>query len=424
MKEMSKQNPPDSHLDEIVERLDKKVEIAKDKDELLKNIRYHNILLRITRSINTPQEFNQLLELVVDSAITLSKAERGFLMLINKDGCLEFKVVRNIDKKTLVSVKFEISRTIVNKVMATGKPLFLSDIYKDKNFKISKSIEALGLHMVMCVPLRAKENILGLIYVDARAKTESFTKAEERIFEAFAAQASIAIENRQLYDLSVHDALTGLYNYGYLRMRLEEEITRAVGSKDRTISFIRLDLDNFKSINDSYGHLLGNSILNRIAQLIRDAVRKYYVAARFGGDDFAILLPDTDIDDVKKLANRLQKAIADLRFPLAQKAISITASIGISMFPIEKVVDSESVIVEADHALFVAKAKGGDQIAFFVLRKERVKHAPELIGTSRAINEVRNTIAKLARTDVKILIIGETGTGKSNPPVVILLGQS
>jgi two-component system NtrC family response regulator len=334
------------------------------------------------------------------------------LMLFRKDGDLEFRVTRNIDKKTLEGEQFEISRTVVNQVLATGKSLFLGDIYKDKKFKISESIEVLGLHMVMCVPLKVKKNILGVIYVDSQSETEDFTPLEEKMLEAFAAQASVAIENSHLYESSVHDALTGLYNYGYLRSRLEEEITRASRFKKDTISFLMLDLDNFKAINDSHGHIFGNTILVKIAEIIKKSVRRYDVAARYGGDEFALLLPGADERDARHLAQRLQKELAGLTFTIGKESISITASIGISAFPVEKILDSENIVVEADHALFIAKSKGGNQIAVFGLKKDKKRETFKLIGNSPAINDIKKTISKLARTDATLLIIGETGTGK------------
>jgi diguanylate cyclase (GGDEF)-like protein len=395
-----------------IKRLKRKTKGKEKTDKLSAETSYLYSLLEITRSINAPRNFNELLELIVDSAITLTKAERGFLMLFRKNGGLEFKVTRNIDKKTLEGEGFRISRTVVNQVLAAGEPLFLSAIYKDKKFKISESVKALGLRMVMCVPLKVNKNILGLIYVDSHSESESFTQLEEKLLEAFAAQASVAIENSHLFDSSVHDALTGLYNYGYLRVRLEEEITRASRYRKEKISFIMIDLDNFKSINDSYGHLFGNSILIKVAEQIRDIARKYDIAARYGNDEFAVLMPDSDVREARFLAQQLQKGISDLKFSVGKVIISISASIGISSFPIEKIIDSENIIVEANHALFIAKNKGANQIAVFGLRRDVEKCGPELIGKSKAIVEVRNTVSKIAKTDATILITGETGTGK------------
>jgi diguanylate cyclase (GGDEF)-like protein len=400
------------NYDKKVDRLKKEAKDGKISDGFLKEYNYFRSLLEITRLINTHQDFNKLLELIVDSAIMLTKAERGFLMLFSKDGNLEFRVTRNYDKETLEDEDTNISKTVVNRVLTTRKPLFLSDIFKDKQFTISESIETLGLRMVMCVPLNTKENLLGLIYVDSHTETESFTQLKENIFEAFAAQASVAVENSHLYELSVRDALTGLYDYGYLRGRLEEEVSRASRFKKENISFLMLDLDDFKLINDSYGHLFGNSILLKVAELIKKTVRKYDIAARYGGDEFAVLMPNADEHDARGLAKRLQMDISNLKLSVGKEVVSITTSIGISTFPIEKIIDSENVIIEADHALYIAKSRGKNQIAVFGLRKEKKKNGTELIGKSKAIEEVKNTVSKLARTDATILITGETGTGK------------
>ena len=380
--------------------------------EFSKERSYFSLLLDITRSINMTQDLNQLLELIVDSAIVLVKAQRGFLMLFDKNGNLESKVTRHIDKNILAEEELEFSKTIVNQVLAASESVFLSSIYKDKTFKISKSIEILGLRMVMCVPLKVKDRLLGVLYVDSRSETENFTKLEERILEAFAVQASVAIDNSSLYDSSVHDALTALYDYGYLRARLEEEIMRAARSPKINISLLMLDLDNFKMINDSYGHLLGNSILTRVAEVIKKSVRIYDIAARFGGDEFAILMPETNIEDAKGIAQKLQRRIENLDFSVGREIISVTISIGIFALPVEKVTNSENIIIEADHALYVAKSKGVNQIVSFGLREEGRKLERGLIGRSKLISELHHTIKKLARSDATILIVGETGTGK------------
>ena len=407
-----KPDRPEDYLKRIIHDLGRKSADQKNPAKLLAEIRHLYSLLEITRAINTSRDFDQLLELIVDSAITLTKAERGFLILIRPDGDLEFKVHRNISKKTINSEQFKISRTVVNQVLATSEPLFLGAIHRDKSFKISKSIETLGLRMVMCVPLRARDRLLGAIYVDARTITESFGEVDEKLFEAFAAQASVAIDNSHLYESSVHDNLTGLYNYGYLRIRLEEEINRGQRYNRDTISFIMIDLDKFKAINDSYGHQLGNTVLISVANLIKSSLRKSDIPVRYGGDEFAILIPETNALGARRLAERLQKEIANLKFPVGDEQISITSSIGISTFPLEKITDGEGVIVEADHALFVAKNKGGNQIAMFGPRRDEMLPAPELVGKSKTLEEVRKTLSRFAKTDTTLLIMGETGTGK------------
>jgi len=152
--------------------------------------------------------------------------------------------------------------------------------------------------------------------------------------------------------------------------------------------------------------------LIKIAGCIKRTVRKYDIAARYGGDEFAILMPGTDVQNARSLAQRVQRKIADLTFTVGKNTISVTVSIGISVFPPDKSIDSENIIVEADHALFIAKNKGGNQIAVFGLRKEVKKHVAELVGSSKAVSEVRKLVSNIAKTDATILVTGETGTGK------------
>lgn len=395
-----------------IEELKAKAAEKKGSDTLSKEHRYFRSLLDVTRSINTLQNFERLLELIIDSAILLTKAERGFLMLFGKEGRLEFKVARNIDKETLETEKFRISRSVVNQVAASSKPLFLSDIYQDKEFQITESIADLGLRMIMCVPLKVKDHLLGLIYIDSHSVIEAFTDIEQKMLEAFAAQASVAIENCHLYESSVRDQLTGLYNYGYLRHRFEEEITRALRYKKKNMSFVMIDLDNFKAINDSYGHLFGNTILMKAGTIIRETVRRCDISSRYGGDEFAILMPDTDVHGAECLAERLQKNITKQRFQVGEDTISITASFGIASFPVDKIIEAERLIVEADNALLASKGKGGNRIESFAYRKDEKKDGVEIIGKSKAMADIKKTVSLFAKTDMTILIIGETGTGK------------
>jgi len=394
------------------EELKAKADKKKGSDKLSKEIQYFRSLLEVTRSINILQDFKQLLELIVDSAILLTKAERGFLMLFSKEGRLEFKVARNIKKETLESEGFRISRSIINQVAASGNPTFLSDIYKNKDFEVSESIVDLGLLMAMCVPLKAKNRLLGLIYLDSHSVAETFTDVEQKLLEAFATQASVAIENGYLYESSIHDQLTGLYNYGFFRLRLTEEIDRSLRYKKENISFIMLDVDKFKSINDSYGHLFGNTILIKVGEIIKNTVRTYDVPVRYGGDEFAILMPGTDIQGARCIAERLQKEITNQQFRAGQESLTITASFGISSFPVDQIVSDESIIVEADHALLVAKRKGKNRIECFAVRKGTKKDNFEIIGKSTAIADVKRLGSRFARTNTTILITGETGTGK------------
>lgn len=400
-------------IDKYIEKIDK----LKQGSAIMK---YNNIeegyikrLIDITRSISSVENFEKLLEVIIESAISIAKAERGFLMLFGKEGHLEFKVAKNINKETLESDDFSVSKSVINQVAETGDSIFLTDIYQDEKFKTRKSIVELGLRMVMCVPLKIKGRLLGLIYVDSHSVTETFTELERRLLEAFASQASILIENSELYETSIHDFLTGLYNYGFLTLRLEQEIARSIRYRRGELSLLMMDIDNFKIINDTYGHFLGNDVLKRVGEIIQKNIRAVDVPARYGGDEFAILMPDTRAEDAKEVAERLLGEIKNNPAKFQEKEIPITLSIGISSFPAERIQDSTSIIIEADHALYLSKQKGGNTVSIYAYKNgKEVIYEDVLVGVSKSITEIKNTIGKVAPTDAGILISGETGTGK------------
>ncbi len=299
----------------IIDKYIKKLDGIKEDSRLIRyddiEERYIKKLVVITRSISRVENFSELLEAIIESAISIGKAERGFLMLFRKDGHLEFKVARNINKETLESDDFTVSKGVINQVAETGESIFLTDIHQDEKFKTRKSIIELGLRMIMCVPLKIKGRLLGLVYVDSHSVTETFSETEKRLLEAFAAQASILIENSELYETSIHDVLTGLYNYGFLALRLEQEIERVLRYRKGELSLMMIDIDNFKMINDTYGHFFGNEVLKKIGGIIQGNIRKVDVPARYGGDEFAILMPDTRAEDAKEVADRLLSEIKD-----------------------------------------------------------------------------------------------------------------
>ncbi|MEK6926346.1 MAG: GGDEF domain-containing protein [Nanoarchaeota archaeon] len=155
-----------------------------------------------------------------------------------------------------------------------------------------------------------------------------------------------------LYNLAIHDEKTGLYNNRFYENQLDFEIEKTQRKK-RNLSLIMTDIDFFKKINDEYGHIKGDEILAKLAKVINSQIRKYDIASRFGGEEFAIILPETTSEKAKILARRLQKAVEKDSF---LKKYKLTLSIGITQF---KSKDSKkSFKIRADKALYQAKKSG------------------------------------------------------------------
>ncbi len=167
--------------------------------------------------------------------------------------------------------------------------------------------------------------------------------------------------NQRLEDLSIHDGLTSLYNYREFHRRLAAETERA-NRYDRPFSFLLLDIDHFKAVNDSFGHLAGDAVLRDLAALFRETVRPADQVARIGGDEFAILLPETPGSGALAVAERVRALLASRAIPLATgQAVTITVSIGVASFP-KEAESEERLIGAADQALYAAKQAGRNRV--------------------------------------------------------------
>lgn len=161
------------------------------------------LLYQITQTFSSSLELEQVLNRVIDEVISVTRAERGFVMLRGADGALDFQAARGIDQTTINQPQFEISRSVVEQVIDTRESLLTSDAQQDKSLKNKPSVASLRLHSILCVPLKLKDKLLGAIYVDNRITVGIFSQADLDLLSAIASSAAIAIENARLYQAAV-----------------------------------------------------------------------------------------------------------------------------------------------------------------------------------------------------------------------------
>ncbi len=157
-------------------------------------------LYKVGQVVNSTLDLETVLNQVMDHIIQLTGAERGFLMLKNETGEMEFKVARNMDRETLSGSSFEISLTVVNEVARDGQPIVTTNAQADPRFATQESVVAYSLRSILCVPLRVRDQVTGVIYADNRIRTGLFTERDRDLLAAFANQAATAIANAQLYE--------------------------------------------------------------------------------------------------------------------------------------------------------------------------------------------------------------------------------
>lgn len=164
----------------------------------------------------------------------------------------------------------------------------------------------------------------------------------------------------ELYSMATIDSLTGVYNKYYFQRELQRELQRAMRGKAE-LALIFCDLDAFKKVNDTYGHLAGDAILRRLGEILLGNVREYDICARYGGDEFAIILPATDLKDAMFVANRLHTTVNSQAIPYQNLSIPITVSIGVAPL-LEYMTTVEDLVGLADKALYKAKEQGRNQV--------------------------------------------------------------
>ncbi len=190
------------------------------------------------------------------------------------------------------------------------------------------------------------------------AKSSEISYEDENLLETICEPLSFSLDNRELFKKAMTDEMTDLYNHRYFKVRLENEM-REHGERKKTLGLLLLDIDHFKKVNDTYGHLVGDIVLKAAAVCLKNFCRSTDVAARYGGEEFALILPGIDTNSIVSLGERLRQNIESLVVPVAgmDHPLKITASIGLSIFP-QHGTNTNDLIARADEALYEAKRSG------------------------------------------------------------------
>ena len=307
---------------------------------------------------------DRLLQMIVDLAIEQTNADRGSLMLADNDGEeLTIRASRGIPEEIVRSARTRKGEGIAGYVFASGEHVMLGDIGKDPRF--SHLVRNDQIVSSLSVPISAQSRTIGVINVSSTVYREPLTENDLRLLGLLAGQASSAIQNSQmlaeLRSLAETDGLTGLFNRRYLDKALKAECQRAL-RYGHPISAFLMDIDNFKSYNDTYGHLEGDDILRDLAGLIRQGIRASDIPARFGGEEFLVLLTHTDFEGAKIAADRIRARIENHSFRIeSQDSRELTISGGLAT-GYRTHLTPESLVALADSALLTAKSAGKNRI--------------------------------------------------------------
>jgi diguanylate cyclase (GGDEF)-like protein len=220
---------------------------------------------------------------------------------------------------------------------------------------------------VLCLPILHRRRALAAMLLTRTREDGPFEPAHMERLTRLLEQSRMAVDRALLYrrtaDLAITDDLTQLFNHRYIHQSLEMRVGRA-GTETECLSLIFMDLDSFKAINDTHGHLAGSHALTEVAHVLTDNLRTEDIIARYGGDEFVIILPDTTLEVALHIAHRLAQSIAATNFLPQLGGMRLTASFGVAAHP-DHATTPRRLVQCADQAMYAAKAEGGNRALAF-----------------------------------------------------------
>jgi diguanylate cyclase (GGDEF)-like protein len=330
-------------------------------DDIKRQVFDLTTMLEIGKTLNASLSLNDVLDIIILTCSGHFHASAAHLLLpVEKDGQLFFSYPP--DSKEM---QFDANHPLIKHFKDEKGVVHIDKLKEIEGLKdVHTRLQRDDVEII--VPLRFKYQINGILCI-GKKETEfgaHYTDDELRYLDIIAGFASVAIENARLYEMATLDKKTGLYNHGFFQNRLVEEMERAERYKT-DLTLMILDLDHFKQVNDTHGHMKGDEVLIQIAETLRQQIRTYDIPARFGGEEFMVILPETDCKSAVIVAERIRKSIQKLSFTSSKGSFSITSSFGIAGYHHSSNITEDIFIEHSDQALYRAKEKGRNRVVVY-----------------------------------------------------------
>ena len=328
-----------------------------------------NIFNEIGKTLTSSLTIKEVLEKIFYKVAEYFSPENWSLLLIDEDkNELYFEIVVGKAAEKIKNIRLKVGEGVAGWVAQQGRPLFVPSVQQDPRFSARvDDVSHFSTESIICIPLKVRNKVLGVIELINKKDITPLHQYDIEVLNTVAEYAAIALENAKNYEevqrLTITDDLTGLYNSRYMHKLLQLEVERS-RQEESSFSIIFFDLDFFKQVNDTGGHLLGSRLLGEVGKLIACCLRDEQCAARYGGDEFVVILPYTPKQEAIDFCRKLRAELNSTRFFADQGLdIQLTASFGIATFP-EDARTKDQILHIADERMYKIKDSHKNDISF------------------------------------------------------------
>jgi diguanylate cyclase (GGDEF)-like protein len=326
------------------------------------------VFQELGKALTSSLQLDQVLRTIMEKIDEFLRPDNWSLLLLDEAKQeLYFELAVGTASQALKDVRVKVGQGIAGWVAAHGETVVVPDTSKDTRFfsQIDDKTKT-ETQSIVAVPVKFRETCLGVIELINCIGPDGFDARDLKLLEALSDFAAIALENarhvKRIHELTITDDCTTLYNARHMSFILETEIYRSQRYAYE-FSLIFIDLDHFKQVNDTQGHLVGSRLLAEIGNALKEHCRLIDFAFRYGGDEFVLLLPQTSKENAMNVARRLHRLIREaVWLPEEGLNIKLTASMGVASYPVDSRT-KEGLLHLADEAMYLAKNTNRDSVA-------------------------------------------------------------
>lgn len=348
---------------DITERVEAENKLKKLNESLTFEKYKLEQILSFDERVSTITQLHELIDFVIHKSCEILESERCSLMLLDEDTKdLRIKGAAGLEEDVIRNCKVKLGEGVAGKVAQTQQPVLVADIESDERFD-GKNKPYYKSKSFMSVPIILEKKLIGVVNISERKSNDfqPYSLLDLKILTGIVREAAVAIENARIYKelkyLANTDPMTHLFNFRHFTSTLDNEILRSQ-RYNRPVCLLLIDIDDFKSYNDEFGHLQGDILLKEVARMLTDGCREVDVVCRYAGDEFVIIMPETNKDQAFIVAQRLMNNMEKLTL-----SKPMTFSIGGASYG--QGTDRRDLIMKTDQALYEAKNKGKNQIKFY-----------------------------------------------------------